>query len=142
MKSLQRHLSRCMIAGVVAILPIAGLAFSVVYLEKQLAGSWLKDQGFYFYGEGLILGVVLIYLIGLVISTFLGRWIWSLFDKVLGKLPLLGRLYQTLKQVLGYGEGPDAVGAGDRPCEVQYVQTIEGGATLTVARRRRGRSAR
>ena len=103
MKRLQRHFSRCMIAGIVALLPITGLVFSVVYLEKQLAGSWLKEQGFYFYGEGLILCVVLIYLIGLVISTFLGRWLWGFFD------PLLGRIYQTLKQVLGYGEGPDAV---------------------------------
>ena len=109
MQSIQRHMTRCLVAGIVAIMPLGGVVLMVVYLEKQLAGSWLKDQGFYFYGLGMLATVVLLYLVGLAITSFLGRWIWSLVDRVLDRIPLLGRIYQTLKQVLGYGEGPDAV---------------------------------
>ncbi len=109
LKTITKHVSRCFIAGIVALLPIGGTLFTIYYLETQIAGPWLKEQGFYFFGCGLIAACLLIYLIGLVISTFLGRWIWRRFDLLLDKLPLLGRLYQTLKQILGYGEGPDAV---------------------------------
>lgn len=109
MQAIQGHITRCLVAGIVAIIPLAGVVAAVIYLETQLAGSWLQEQGFYFYGLGLLATVVLIYVVGLVITSFLGRWLWSLVDRVLDRLPLLGSLYQTLKQVLGYGEGPDAV---------------------------------
>ena len=109
MNAIRRHVSRCMIAGIVALLPIGGVVFTVVYFEKLIAESWLKDQGFYVFGIGLVATLVLIYCIGLAVSTFLGRWIWKLIDRMLDRLPILGGLYQTLKQVLGYGEGPDAV---------------------------------
>src|SRR5262249_18757215 len=41
--------------------------------------------------------------------TFLGRWLWKRIDLVFDGLPALGRLYQTLKQIIGYGEGKDAI---------------------------------
>ena len=48
-------------------------------------------------------------MIGLAVTTFIGKWIWSRIDKLLHRLPTLGRLYQTLKQILGYGDGEEAV---------------------------------
>ncbi len=104
-----RHVSRCMIAGIIAILPIGGLVLSVLWLEDTLAESWLARQDWYFPGFGLIAAVLAIYIIGLLVSSFLGRWIWNLFDALLKNLPGLGRLYETLKQILGYGEGEDAI---------------------------------
>ena len=109
MRLIRQHFSRCVVAGIVALLPIGGFVLTVVYLESQIANSWLKNQGFYFFGLGMVLAVVAIYLMGLVVSTFLGRWIWNSVDRLLDQMPLLGGLYQTLKQILGYGEGPDAV---------------------------------
>lgn len=109
MKAIRRHFSRCVVAGIVALLPIGGLVLTVVYLESQIATLWLERQGFYFFGVGLLVATVTVYLIGLFVSTFLGRWIWNSADRLLDQLPLLGSLYQTLKQILGYGEGPDAV---------------------------------
>ena len=54
MQSIQHHFTRCLIAGIVAIMPLGGVVATVVYLEKQLAVSWLKAQGFYFYGLGML----------------------------------------------------------------------------------------
>jgi uncharacterized membrane protein len=106
MVSFRKHLVRCFVAGIVAILPIAGLAVTIAYFENQVAGIWLKNQGFYFFGLGLLILAVLIYLIGLVVSTFIGRWVWNRVDRLLDHMPVLGNLYQTLKQILGYGSGP------------------------------------
>ncbi len=109
MKKITRHLSKCLVAGIVALLPIAGTVLTVVYFETMLAESWLADQPYYFPGLGLLAAVVVIYGIGFVVSTFLGRWIWARVDRLLDSLPALGGLYQTLKQILGYGEGQDAM---------------------------------
>ncbi|MFO0941857.1 MAG: DUF502 domain-containing protein [Pirellulales bacterium] len=103
---IRNHLAASFVAGIVAILPIVGLAATIVYFENSLAGLWLKKQGFYFFGLGIILVTVAVYLVGLTVSTFVGRWIWRRVDRLLEKLPVLGSLYQTLKQLLGYGEGP------------------------------------
>jgi uncharacterized membrane protein len=104
-----QHIWRCFLAGIVALLPIGGLVLTVVYLEATIAGSWLAGQPWYFPGLGLLATAAGIYLIGLTVSTFLGRWLWRRVDLVFDSLPALGRLYQTLKQIIGYGEGKDAI---------------------------------
>ena len=109
MDRLSRHLSRTFFAGIVALLPIGGLIFTVVTLEGKISGPWREKLPFYFPGLGLILAIAIIYLIGLTVSTFLGKWAWRRIDSLLDRVPALGQLYQTLKQIVGYGEGPDAV---------------------------------
>ncbi len=113
MKGILRHISRVMVAGIVALLPIGGTVLGIIYLEMVLAESWrdeMKNFYFdYFPGLGLIAACMIIYVTGLLVSTFLGRWLWRVFDGILTRLPLLGVLYNTLKQILGYGDGDDAV---------------------------------
>lgn len=109
MKSVQRHVVKCLIAGIVALLPIGGTLLMILYFEDQLASSWLADQPFYHFGMGIVLALLMIYGVGLTLSTFLGRWLWMRADLIFTRLPLLGPLYRTLKQLLGYGDGPDAM---------------------------------
>lgn len=109
MESVRRHIARCLVAGVVALLPIGGLLMTVYYFENQVAGVWLKEQGFYFFGLGLILATISLYLIGLIVSSLLGRWLFHQADRLLDRMPVLGTLYQTLKQLIGYGEGPQGL---------------------------------
>src|SRR5262249_10333232 len=104
-----KHVSRCFLAGIVALLPIGGFVITVAYLEATIAGSWLAKQSYYFPGLGLLATAIAIYLIGLTVSTFLGRWLWTRVYILFDSLPALGRLYQTLKQIIGYGEGKEAI---------------------------------
>jgi uncharacterized membrane protein len=106
MLRIRNHLIKSFIAGIVALLPIGGLVLTVGYFENQVAGVWLKKQGFYFFGLGLLLATVAVYLVGLMVTTFVGRWLWDVIDRLLHRLPVLGNLYATLKQILGYGDGP------------------------------------
>src|SRR5687768_1235225 len=105
MGALVRHFLRCLVAGIVALLPVAALVLAVAYLEYSLASFWLGRQDFYFPGLGLLGAILLLYLIGLVVGTVAGGWAWALLDALFRRLPILGNLYQTLKQILGYGEG-------------------------------------
>jgi uncharacterized membrane protein len=109
MKRVYKHITSSLIAGIVAILPVAGVVLTVAYLESTISGSGLSKMPFYFPGFGLIAAIIFIYFVGLAVTTFVGRWIWKQADSLMDRLPALGRLYQTLKQILGYGEGDDAI---------------------------------
>lgn len=109
MSVLMRHLSKCMVAGVVAMLPIGGLILTVVSFELMISDSWLAAQPWYLPGMGIVVALGLVYTIGLAVTTVVGKWLWGVLDRTLQRLPLLGQLYATLKQVLGYGEGEGAV---------------------------------
>jgi uncharacterized membrane protein len=97
-----RHITRCLVAGVVALLPLGGTVLGVVWLESTLAASWLADRSWYFPGVGILLAVLALYGVGLGVTTFLGRFLWRRCDRLLEGLPLLGPLYQSLKELLGY----------------------------------------
>ncbi len=109
MRRIVRHCTRTLLAGVVAVLPIAGLVLTVTWLEREISASWLARQDYYVPGAGLLAAALALYLIGLVASTLMGQWAWGLVDRAVASLPALGRLYRTLKQILGYDVGPDAL---------------------------------
>jgi len=109
MQRLTRHLTRSLLAGLVALLPLGGFAFTVIYLEKSLAASWMAAQRWYFPGLGLLAAAVALYVVGLTVTTVVGRWAWNRIDALLDSVPALGSLYQTFKQILGYGTSKDAV---------------------------------
>ncbi len=109
MKSVRRHVARCCIAGIVALMPLVGAVLSVVVLERTLSESFLQKTPIYFPGLGILIAVVAVYVIGLVVSTLVGRWAFGLFDRMLANLPGIGMLYKTLKQILGYGDGEDGM---------------------------------
>lgn len=142
MNPILKHLSKCMVGGIVALLPIVGLVVTVVYFELLL-GGWLIDQPWYFPGLGILLALAVVYAIGLAVTTVIGRWIWNRIDAMLARLPLLGQLYQTMKQVLGYGQGEGALfrevvllpgrdREGNELGLVTYTEQKDGGEKLTV----------
>jgi len=102
-----RHVTRCLVAGVVALLPIGGTVLGVAYLESTLAESWRDQVSWYFPGLGLLLALLSVYVVGLFVTTFAGKWLWRTVDKLLQRLPLIGTLYQSLKEVLGYDTARD-----------------------------------
>lgn len=109
MRPLVRHVTKCLLAGIVALLPIGGLVLTIAYLESTISSAGLTRLPFYFPGLGLLLALAVLYLIGLILTTFIGRWLWSRIDRLLDNLPALGKFYVSLKQILGYGEGRDAM---------------------------------
>ena len=109
MKQFQKHIWQCFVAGIVALLPIVGMIITIVYCEEMVSESWLSQQGFYFFGLGILIVLVATYFIGLFFSNVIGKWVWDSIDLILIRTPILGNLYQTLKQILGYGEGEDAI---------------------------------
>ncbi|MCP4177488.1 MAG: DUF502 domain-containing protein [bacterium] len=109
MKSLEKHIMNCLIGGVVAVLPIFGLAIFIGYMELQIASSGIGKLEFYFPGLGIIISIIIIYLLGLFVTTIAGKWVWNRFDKFFNKLPVLGQVYKMIKEILGYDTDTDSV---------------------------------
>ena len=97
-----RHVTRCVVAGIVALLPLGGGIVSFLWLESAISSGWKDKLPFYFPGLGILLATIVVYATGLLITTFVGRWLWRGVDHLLESLPLLGTLYHSLKEVLGY----------------------------------------
>jgi uncharacterized membrane protein len=102
MRSPGQHFTRCVIAGIVALLPLGGAVLAFSWIEGLLSEGGLREQPFYFPGLGLILALIGVYAIGLFVTTFLGRWLLRTVDRALEGLPGLGAMYQSIKEVLGY----------------------------------------
>jgi uncharacterized membrane protein len=100
--AMTRHITRCMLAGVVALLPLGGAVLGIVWIENALSSSWRKSIPVYFPGLGLLLAALAVYGVGLFITTFVGRLLWAKVDHLLESIPLIGSLYDSLKEVLGY----------------------------------------
>jgi len=103
-----KHVSKCFLAGLVAALPVGALIFLIVRLDQAFR-PLVKDTPLDHFGVSLILAALAIYLLGLTVTTFVGKWLWGFVDHILHQVPGLAVLYGTLKQILGYGTGKDAL---------------------------------
>ncbi|MFO1050578.1 MAG: DUF502 domain-containing protein [Planctomycetota bacterium] len=103
------HFTRCLLAGLVALLPIGGTILTVAWLESTIRSAFFREAAFYFPGLGLCAVLVALYAIGFAVTSIGGRWLFGVFDLLLERVPLLGMLYRSLKQILGYGKGDDAL---------------------------------
>lgn len=105
--------------GLLATLPIAitvWLLYFVISFLYDNIGRWLgKGLGriweFVFGSSltttqatllGFLLAVVAIFFIGLFFATFLGRRLYRLFEWLLQRIPLIGKIYPYAKQVTEY----------------------------------------
>jgi uncharacterized membrane protein len=107
MNPIYRHCGICLLTGLATLLPVGGTVLLIVFAERSLAP--LIPDPLYFPGIALISVVVLLYLLGLTLTTMIGKWMWNLLDCGLSRLPGLGMIYQTLKQILGLDAGDGAL---------------------------------
>jgi uncharacterized membrane protein len=107
MDRIQRHFVVCLVTGLVTILPVGGTILLIILAERSL--SPLVPAALYFPGEGLLLVIALLYLLGLTLTSVVGRWIWDSLDAGLSRLPGVGMIYRTLKQIFGFDAGEGAL---------------------------------
>tara|TARA_B100000315_G_scaffold258753_1_gene311986 strand:+ start:2182 stop:2775 length:594 start_codon:yes stop_codon:yes gene_type:complete len=102
MSPIIQNLKSKIFAGIAALFPIyltyIVLKFLFVTLEK-ISAPMLKKIEFEIPGLGILLTLILIYLLGLVVTNFLGRKIFNLGEHILTKVPIVNTIYTTLKQI-------------------------------------------
>lgn len=98
------QLKRYFITGLLVITPIWGtylvLSTLLRFLEGFL-GESLKGIGkYYIPGMGIITLVVLIFLVGLLTTNFIGKKVMSLWERALNKVPLVSGIYTVFKHIV------------------------------------------
>jgi uncharacterized membrane protein len=102
------RLKRYFIAGLIVIAPIfltvyvftLIFAFADVILGRFFNAYLKKALGFYIPGIGFIIAIILILFTGFLTKRFIGRKVLLVFEKWFSSLPLIKKIYPTLKQII------------------------------------------
>ena len=102
---LKRHFKSKLITGILTLIPL-GVTFFVLRFLFTTIDGWLAPivaevlGGRYHGGMGLLATILLVYLVGLVVSNFLGQKLLGAGEKILTKIPLVREVYAPVKQVV------------------------------------------
>ena len=99
MKRLRNHLHDKLLAGILAAGPLVVIIGVAVWLEQQ---THILTQPLYFHfpGLGVLIAILAIYLLGLLVTSLLGRLLLRLADRVLGHVPLFNMVYKVWKDIV------------------------------------------
>ena len=102
MNSITQNFKSKLFAGIAILLPLyltfIVIKFVFVSLE-EISEPLLNKLGLNIPGLGIILTIILIYILGLLMTNFLGRKIFNLGENIVKKVPIVNIIYTTLKQI-------------------------------------------
>lgn len=102
MNSITQNFRSKIFAGLAALLPLYLTFFVIKFLFvtlEEMSDPLLKRFNLDIPGLGIILTVLLIYILGFLVTNFLGRKIFNLGERIVKKVPIVNMIYTTLKQI-------------------------------------------
>ena len=111
------HLTRTFITGLVVTLPVAAtlylLYWATLATERTLDGVLLfvLPEEVYFPGQGLALGVVLVFLVGLMMRTWVARKVFAWAEGLMYRVPVVKSVYGALRDFADFLSRPQKQGA-------------------------------
>lgn len=117
------RLRRYYVAGILVLAPTALTLWVVWKLFKffdDILGSELRARGISVVGLGFVLLNVLLVLLGFATTNFLGKRLFSLWDRLMHRVPLINKLYATLRQIGEMLLGSSRSGAFGRVAIVEF----------------------
>ncbi|MCB0368977.1 MAG: DUF502 domain-containing protein, partial [Bdellovibrionales bacterium] len=91
--------------GLFTLLPIIitfYVLYSGIHILENILGQFLKDllKESYIPGLGFIVAIFIIFIFGLLITSFITKSIWEQAESRLTKVPLIKALYSPLKDLM------------------------------------------
>ena len=114
-----RALAGYFLQGLVVVVPIGAIVVGLYVLFVKI-DAWINVEPLLnkkVPGAGIALTIVLITFVGFLASNFATRWLFSAFESVVARTPLLKLLYTSLKDLVGAFVGETK--RFDRPVLVQ-----------------------
>ena len=95
---------RIFLTGIFTAIPIyitiQLLQFMIGLMDRILAPIITRLLGFHIPGLGLLMIVIFIFLLGLLVTNFIGRRLIAFFENALLKVPIVSNIYNTSKQIV------------------------------------------
>jgi len=106
-------MNKYIFAGIMSIIPIALTLWIIksLFLFFSIPGKTIisyifinqnLNSSFFIYLEyllGFILTIIFLYLLGLIVSNVLGKKIYGLFERAINKIPIVSKVYKSIKQI-------------------------------------------
>ncbi|WP_082672069.1 DUF502 domain-containing protein [Thiomicrospira sp. XS5] len=101
-------IKRYLIAGLLVWLPLGVTIAALIFLVNLFDQSLLllpehlrPDEllGRHIPGFGIILSFVLIFVTGMLVANFFGRYLFGMWEKLLSRIPLVRSIYTAVKQI-------------------------------------------
>ncbi len=103
-----RYLTNILLKVLAAVLPVAVTIYLVywfgVSLERVLQPviTSVIPERFYWSGMGVIVGLVLLFFIGLMVNAWLVRNLFQFGENLIERIPLIKSIYSTLRDFVEY----------------------------------------
>ena len=116
--NVMNNIRKYIITGIVSIIPLALTYWLIKYLFMFFSepGKYIVDiifdytfisnipfiYNFYIYFSyliGFLLTILFLFFLGAVISNVFGKKLYSLFESILNRIPIVNKVYQTTKQI-------------------------------------------
>jgi uncharacterized membrane protein len=108
---------RFYIAGILVLAPTAltvWVVWSLFSFFDNILGTELRARGITVFGLGFVLLNAVVLLLGWLATNFLGKRVFGLWDRLMHRVPLINKIYATLRQIaellLGRGESGGTFG--------------------------------
>ena len=117
------RLRRWYVAGILVLAPTALTLWVVWKLFRffdDILGSELRVRGISVFGLGFVLLNVLLIVLGFVATNIVGKRLFGLWDRLMNRVPLINKIYTTLRQIAELLLGPSRVGSFGRVAIVEF----------------------
>jgi uncharacterized membrane protein len=114
---------RFYIAGILVLAPTAltvWVVWSLFTFFDNILGQELRARGISVFGLGFVLLNVLLLALGWLATNFLGKRLFSLWDRVMHRVPLINKVYATLRQIAELLLGPGRAGSFGKVAIVEF----------------------
>ena len=117
------RLRRYWVAGILVLAPTALTLWVVWKLFKffdDILGGQLRARGISVVGLGFVLLNAVLLLLGFVAANFFGKRAFALWDRLMHRVPLINKIYATLRQIAELLIGPSRVASFGRVAIVEF----------------------
>src|SRR5512142_2517974 len=117
------RLRRYYVAGILVLAPTAitlWVVWSLFRFFDNILGAELRARGISVVGLGFVLLNLLLLLLGWLATNLLGRRFFALWDRLMHSVPLVNKIYATLRQIAELLLGPSRAGAFGRVAVVEF----------------------
>jgi uncharacterized membrane protein len=104
---------RVFLKGLLAVLPLAVTGYLILWLATTFESLFkpllttLFPQEYYVPGMGVGMGLLGVFLIGLMLQAWFMQRLWQWGEKLLDRMPLVRQVYGALKQLVDYLGGKE-----------------------------------
>jgi len=103
-----KSISKTLLTGFITLLPVVLTVYALYWLALTsenmmiVALHWVVSDEVYFPGLGVLVGLLVLFIVGLLMKAILVRKVFSLGEKILYKLPLIKTVYRSIRDLFDF----------------------------------------